>query len=111
MATDGSMPISATRGSAAGPVAVSASISARATTMPRAPPSDAEDGGFGENVSDDAAAGGAERGADRELLLVGRGADEEELGDVRAGHQQDEHDGPEEHPQHRRGSAGHFFVQ
>ena len=72
---------------------------------------DAEDGGLAEDESDHPASGRAERGADRELLPVGRAANEEETREVRTGHEKDEHDGPEEHQQHRPGLTGQLLVQ
>ncbi len=110
-ATDGSMAISATRGSVAGAAAMTASINVRATMQPQRTADDAENRGFAKNVSGDTAARGAEGRADRQLLPVSRAPDEEQAGDVRAGHQEDQHDGSEQHAQHRRGPAGHFLVQ
>ena len=111
MATDGSMPISATRGRAAGPVAVSASISTRATTMPSAPPRTPRMAVSARTCPTmrPREAPSAARTASSCWWAVARTRNEP--GDVRAGHEQNEHDGSEQHPQHRRGSAGHFFVQ
>ncbi len=72
---------------------------------------DAEDGGFAEDERDHPASGRAERGADRELLPVRRAANEEETGEVRTGDEEDEHDGSEEHQQHRPGLTGQLLVQ
>ena len=72
---------------------------------------DAEDGGFAEDEGDHPASGCAERGPDRELLPVGRAANEEETREVRTGHEKDEHDGPDEHYQHRPGLTGQLLVQ
>ena len=71
----------------------------------------AEDGGLAEQLPDDANARSAERRAERDLAPTRRAADEEETGNVGAGHEQDEHDGSEEHPQHGRGPTAHLIVQ
>ena len=104
------MPISATRGSGR-PVRDERLDQRSGDEQPSAPPMTPRMRGFAEHERDDPAAGSAEGGADGELPPLRRAADEEETGDVRARHQQDEHDGGEQHAQHRRGPAGDLLVQ
>ena len=53
-----------------------------------------------QELPGDPARARAERGVDRQLLLPRLGAHQEQVGDVRAGDQQDEPDRAEQHPQH-----------
>ena len=73
--------------------------------MPSTRPSDAagerQQHAFGQQLADDAAAAGADRGADRDLALPAGGADQQQVGDVGAGDQQHEADRAEQHQQRR----------
>ena len=40
-----------------------------------------------------------------------RAADEEQAGDIRARHEENQDHGAEQHSQHRRGAAGHLLMQ
>ena len=66
---------------------------------------DAAQGGqhdaFRQHLMQQAAAVGAQGGAQRHFALPGRGASQRHVGDVGAGDQHDETDGPEQHPQRR----------
>ena len=55
---------------------------------------------FRQQFPGDPAGSRAERGVDRQLLLPRFGSDQEQVGDVRAGDEQNEADSAEEHPQH-----------
>jgi hypothetical protein len=57
---------------------------------------DGEDDAFGEELADDAGAAGAHGGTDGEFTLAAGGPDEQEIGDVGAGDEQDEADGSEQ---------------
>ena len=59
---------------------------------------------FGEQLTDDARSSGAERRSDRELTRPRVGAGQQQVGDVRAAHQQDERDDAEQQ-QRGRGAA------
>ncbi len=58
---------------------------------------DGEDDAFRQHLADDAPAAGADREADRHLPTARRGAREEQCRDVRAGDEENEGDGAEEH--------------
>ncbi len=64
-----------------------------------------------EELPRDSAPAGAERGMNREFLLPRFGPHEEQVRDVRAGDEQHEADGPEEHPKDAPDVADHVNRQ
>ena len=64
-----------------------------------------QDDALGQDLTDDAAAGGPERGAHRDLLLSLMRSGEQQVGDVGAGDQQNERDGAEQNQQRRAARA------
>ena len=68
---------------------------------PEEPAEDREDETLGQQLPEQAATAGAERGPDGHLLLAGPGAGEEEVGHVGAGHEEHEGDAGEEEHEHR----------
>ena len=79
--------------------------------QPETAADDAEDDAFGEELADEAAAGGAERAAHRHLAFARRRAREQQVGDVGAGDQQDEADGAEKHQHGLADVADHRLVE
>jgi hypothetical protein len=59
----------------------------------------------------DAAGPGPERGANRQLLLPRLGADQQQVGDVRTGDEQDHGDRPHQDPQHRLHVADEIVLE
>ena len=62
---------------------------------------------FRKHLERQPSASGAQRRADRELLLAPVGAHEQQVRDVRAGDQEHESDRPHQHPQHGANVADH----
>ena len=65
---------------------------------------------FGQELADDAAAAGADRGADRHLAPPDGRANEEKIRDIRARDQQDERDRADQHEQRRAHVAHHDLL-
>ena len=86
------MPISWRRGSPCGSMRDEELEPAVGEGEPEPGAEEADDEALEEELAGDAAAAGAEGGADRELLLPPLGAHEEEVRDVGAGDEQDEAD-------------------
>ena len=78
---------------------------------PAARAGDAEDDRFGEELAQQPDAAGAERRANRQLRLARRRTREQQVGDVRAGHEQDEADGAEQDQERRPDVAEHHLVE
>ena len=72
---------------------------------------EAEHQRFDEQLLQHAAAPGAERGADRDLLAAAERAREQQVADVGAGDQQHEADGGEQHHQRRADVADDVVLQ
>ena len=66
---------------------------------------------FDEHRPRDSPPAGAERSPDRELLLAGLGADEQQIGHVRAGDQQHQPQRPHHHPQRRADVSDDVLLQ
>ena len=66
---------------------------------------------FGQQLPHDAAAGRAHRRADRDLAFSRGGPHEQQVRDVRAGDEQHEGDGANQHEQRRPDVADHPFLQ
>ena len=99
--TSGSIAISSRRGRPSGAMATSSADAAREPRpRPTAPPSSRASRLSGQQLPRDPPPAGAERGVDRQLLLPAFRAHEEQIGDVRAGDEQNEADRAEQHPQH-----------
>ena len=65
----------------------------------------------GQHLAHQPPAAGAERGADGELALPGRGPGEQKVGDVGTGDQEDEGDRPQEHEEGGADTPGHDIVE
>ena len=72
---------------------------------------DREHGALGEQLPNEAAAAGAERGTDRDLGLSRRRAGEHQVRHVGAGNQQHQADGAEQHEQRRAGVADDVLAE
>ena len=70
-----------------------------------------EDDRLREELAQQADAAGAERRANGQFRLARRGAREEQVGDVRAGHEQHEADGAEQDQERRPDVAQHHVVE
>jgi hypothetical protein len=66
---------------------------------------------FGEEEPRDGESARAERAANRHLAPSGVGADQEQVGDVRAGDEQDEPDGGEQYPEGAFDSTNGGFMK
>ncbi len=104
-------PFSPTRGR----LAVLMASSARMPTTPRIKPQAAanrrEQHAFGQQLRDDAAAGGADGRSNRDLAAAPGGADQQQVGDVGAGDQQDEPDRAEQHVEGRADVGDHLLAE
>ena len=94
-----------------GSSAISASMPQTASSRPSAAADQAEDHALGEQLADQAAATGAERGPHGDLALARRRAREQQVRDVHARDQQHEADGAEQQPERASQVADHRFVQ
>src|SRR4029078_11736665 len=65
---------------------------------------------FGEHLTDESAATAAKRGSYGELALTRRRTNEQQIGNVGAGDQQDERDGAHERENRRADIAAHVLV-
>ena len=83
----------------------------QASSSPASPAGDSQHAAFGEELTHQPAASGAERGAHGQLALPRRSAREQQVRDVGAGDQQDECDGAEQHEQRRPDVAGQLLAQ
>ena len=70
-----------------------------------------EDDRLGEELAQQPDAAGAERRANGQLRLARRGAREQQVGDVRAGHEQHEPDGAEQDQERRPHVAEHHVGE
>ena len=82
-----------------------------ASRSPRPPPSDREHEAFREQLQHQPAAAGAERSADRHLLLANGRAHEQQVRDVCAGDQDDDRDGGEQREQGRADRTDDLFFE
>ena len=76
------------RGMLPGFTASSARTPSAPIARPSTPPIEREQHAFGEQLADDAAAAGADGGADGDLARAAGGARQQQVGDVGAGDQQ-----------------------
>ena len=109
--TNGSMPISCSRGNVSGPFATRIRNAAYARPETQRSAEHSQRHAFDEHFPRDSPPAGAERGSDREFLPAGLGADEQQIGHVRAGDQEHQPQRPHHHPQRRADVADDFLLQ
>ncbi len=83
----------------------------RGDAQPRDAAGGREDQAFEEHLAHQPAASGAKRRAHAELALARRTPREEQVRDVDAGHEQDEHHGAHQGEQRRPELPDHLFLQ
>ena len=83
----------------------------RASTRPSAPPSRREQQAFGQHLPRQPPAAGADGRAHRQLALPAHGARQQQVGDVDAGHQQDDAHRGHQHDERMPHVADDVLVQ
>ena len=101
----------ARRGILGGATAMKTWIAPHASNSASAPALNVSSKLSDEIVNGEMCASRAERGAHRGFTAMCFETHEKKICDVRRGHEQDERDGTEDHPEHTRGRAHHFGLQ
>ena len=99
------------RGRLPGASATSSRSAPNASPRPTTPPTSAERHALHQQLAGDPSRAGAERRAHRELLLPRLGADQQQVGDVRARDEQHHADRAHQHPQHALDVADEVVLQ
>jgi hypothetical protein len=99
------------RGRSSGFSASSASTPQLPSNKPALPPEQREQHALEQHLPNQTPAAGAKRRTNRELHAVGRDASEEQISEIRAGDQQQQRDGTEEHEQRGTHTRDHALLQ